>query len=144
MGKKTTPAQNQNNAMVISPNDKQGIYFTHFTDDKIPAGSQPYYIESQGKWMHLLIEETAGVFKMYEPKDEITQYPEKLKRAVQMPANRAWWAMSKNPLEKLAMGAIIAVIAIGAILTFAMVSDKGKQPEQTYIPAQEASYDAGN
>lgn len=129
--------------MVISPNDKRGIYYTHIPDDKIPPGSQPYYVEITGKWMHIMIETAPGVFEKYEPKDIIEQYPEKLKRAVQMPCNRSYWAMSKNPLEKLAIGAVVAVIGIGAILMFAMTTDK-PDPKPAYQQQQGVVYDIGN
>ena len=126
-GKTVKPAMVE--AMIIAPNPK-GIHFVKLATELIPIDCQPSFVELTNKWMYVVEEVKPGEYRLPDTKDIITQYPETLKRGIDMPANRTYWAMSKNPLEKLAIGALIAVIAIGAILTFAMVSDKNKHQQQ--------------
>jgi len=118
-----------NNAFIISPNNAKGIYYGHIDEDKLPEGSQPYFIEWLSKWMHIVIERTVGSYERYDPKDVIVQTPGDLLEALSLPANASYWAVSKSLLEKLAIGMVVAVILGGMILLFAMSSGKTASPE---------------
>lgn len=113
-------------ALVFSPNTQQGLHIEKMEPDMIPPGVQPFYIEWVGRWMPILVQRGEGVYEAFSPKDNIDQLPEKLLRAIKMPAHRSLWAMTKNPMEKLAIVAVVVVLIAGMILMFALATSKPK------------------
>ena len=123
-------------AFIFSPNSQQGLHTEKLDPDKIPPGIQPFYIEWVGRWMPILVQRDNDVYEAFSPKDNIDQLPEKLSRAIKMPAHRALWAMTKNPMEKLAIVAVVVVLVAGMILMFALATSKPKTPTISQAPIQ--------
>lgn len=124
-GEKTVPA------LIISPNNYKGIYVNKALEvDLLPEGTMPYFIEWEGKWMPILVQRGEKEYTPLETRETIHQLPEKLSRAVRMPAHRALWAMSKNPLEKIAVIAVAVVLCVALVLIFAFATQKPKQAPQ--------------
>lgn len=124
------------NVLLIRPLQNKGITFVKMEVDKLPEGAQPIMAEWVGQWLYFIEEHLGKVYRNYEYRDAVDQLPSKLIKAINMPANRAWWSMSRNPLEKLAMWAPVAVIAVGMILLFAMGSNKPGAPIDANAPIQ--------
>jgi hypothetical protein len=110
------------NALVFT--EKEGIKYASVEPQKIPQGSQPFFVEWLGLWMHLLIQRD-NHYERFEQIDYIEQTPAELMEAATLPDIAAALEGHKGILEKVAFGAIVAVIIAGMVLLFAFSNGGG-------------------
>jgi hypothetical protein len=111
------------NAFVYSSALKGGLHFEDLPDERIPSGSQPWAIEWVGnKLMHFLVKSDSAEYSIFEPGDEIIQYPGDLLGVILAKEVKEFFKFSVKALEKLAIWAVVIVIGIALFIGFVVVT----------------------